>query len=646
MSNKIVGSLASKVIGLCLLCFLGANIMYNIFGISYLMSSSYPDGLNDYTESVQCETMVEDKALNIFWVFKEYGKDTARNVNDYGDYSNLCFTIDKYDEETESYIDVCDNDLVALPISSVDYTYFIALDNNNDFTFFDNSSEAFNSDLNNIKDIYKMNVYLETPLLKHDVFYNANSWFKAFYFQGESNLYFWIIIEAVAFILTLIFEFASAGHKNGYEGIHTIWIDKIPYEFMMLYFFGILVVAANGCGSLISFDWTKDSYSLYSLHAIIAAAMFISLNIYLILMTTARRIKAGLFIKSFVTYRIIRFAIMLFKAIPVVLKISIPALIYLFIEFIVSNHYMYGRYYLIHMLMALGITVLLIYFAYQFSFIYKAGKEIANGNTNYKIDDKYLKIMTGEIKEHAHDLNELSDGINLAVQKEMKSERLKTELITNVSHDIKTPLTSIINYTDLLSKEHTAEEEKQYIDVLSRQSNKLKKLIEDLVEASKASSGNISANIVPLNVRELIEQSIAEYDEKLSKANLEIVLNIKDEPICLLADGRLLWRVLSNLLSNVSKYALVGTRVYIDVERTNHSEVSISIKNISKDQLNIDPEELTERFVRGDASRHTEGSGLGLNIVKSLVEVQKGRFEVNIDGDLFKAIVYLPESKN
>ena len=197
-----------------------------------------------------------------------------------------------------------------------------------------------------------------------------------------------------------------------------------------------------------------------------------------------------------------------------------------------------------------------------------------------------------------------------------------------------------------MSKEHTAEEEKQYIDVLSRQSNKLKKLIEDLVEASKASSGNISANIVPLNVRELIEQSIAEYDEKLSKANLEVVLNIKDEPICLLADGRLLWRVLSNLLSNVSKYALAGTRVYIDVERTNHSEVSISIKNISKDQLNIDPEELTERFVRGDTSRHTEGSGLGLNIVKSLVEVQKGKFEVNIDGDLFKAIVYLPESKN
>ena len=193
MSNKIVGSLASKVIGLCLLCFLGANIMYNMFGISYLISSSYPDGLNDYTETVQCETLIEDKALNIFWVFKEYGKDTARNTNDYGDYSNLCFTIDKYDKETESYIDVCDNDLIALPTSSVDYTYFIALDNNNDFTFFDNSNDAFNSDLENIKDIYKMNVYLETPLLKHDVFYNANSWFKAFYFKGESNLYFWII---------------------------------------------------------------------------------------------------------------------------------------------------------------------------------------------------------------------------------------------------------------------------------------------------------------------------------------------------------------------------------------------------------------------------------------------------------------------
>lgn len=186
--------------------------------------------------------------------------------------------------------------------------------------------------------------------------------------------------------------------------------------------------------------------------------------------------------------------------------------------------------------------------------------------------------MIGEIKEHASNLNELSDGISLAVEKEMKSERLKAELITNVSHDIKTPLTSIINYTNLLSKEHTEEEEKQYIDVLNRQSNKLKKLIEDLIEASKASTGNISTNIAPINIRELMEQSIAEYDEKLNKANLEVVLNIKDEPISVYADGRLLWRVLSNLFSNVSKYALAGTRVYIDVSRCNTNEVLISIK--------------------------------------------------------------------
>ena len=362
-------------------------------------------------------------------------------------------------------------------------------------------------------------------------------------------------------------------------------------------------------------------------------------------MTTARRIKGNILFETSMTCQIFMFIYHTFKAIPVVYKVSIPTIIYYIIELYDLNGNLYGRRYYFHLLISTVACISVILLAYQFSFVYKAGKELVNGNKNYKISDEKKKLMIGEIKEHASNLNELSDGISLAVEKEMKSERLKAELITNVSHDIKTPLTSIINYTNLLSKEHTAEEEKQYIDVLNRQSNKLKKLIEDLIEASKASTGNISTNIVPINIRELMEQSIAEYDEKLHKANLEVVLNIKDEPISVYADGRLLWRVLSNLFSNVSKYALAGTRVYIDVSRCNTNEVLISIKNISKDQLNINPDELTERFVRGDLSRHTEGSGLGLNIVKSLVEVQKGRFELNIDGDLFKANIYLPENK-
>ena len=229
----------------------------------------------------------------------------------------------------------------------------------------------------------------------------------------------------------------------------------------------------------------------------------------------------------------------------------------------------------------------------------------------------------------------------MAAQKQLKSERMKTELITNVSHDIKTPLTSIINYVDLLQKPHTPEEEKTYLEVLNRQSQRLKKLIEDLMEMSKASTGNLTADITKLDAVESVNQALGEFADKLEKAQLTPVFRHPEESVAMMADGRLAWRVLSNLLSNTVKYALPGTRVYIDVMAL-EGKVIISLKNISRDELNVDADELMERFVRGDDSRNTEGSGLGLNIAKTLMELQKGQLQLLVDGDLFKVTLIFP----
>lgn len=289
----------------------------------------------------------------------------------------------------------------------------------------------------------------------------------------------------------------------------------------------------------------------------------------------------------------------------------------------------------------LGIVVCLcivLYMSYCFGVLLKSAKRMGKGDLNTKVDDKRL---IGCFEEFAGDLNDLADVAVVAAQKQLKSERMKTELITNVSHDIKTPLTSIINYVDLLQKPHTEEEEAVYLEVLARQSQRLKKLIEDLMEMSKASTGNMSVDITTLDAVEAVNQALGEFGDKLSRAELIPVFRHSQESVMIRADGRLVWRVLSNLLGNAVKYAMPGTRLYIDLMEM-EGNVIISLKNISRDELNVDSEELMERFVRGDDSRNTEGSGLGLNIAKSLMELQKGQLQLLVDGDLFKVTLIFP----
>ena len=281
---------------------------------------------------------------------------------------------------------------------------------------------------------------------------------------------------------------------------------------------------------------------------------------------------------------------------------------------------------------------LILYGAHCFGTLLEGVKGMRKGNLEEKVDDQ---LMTGSFKEFAHELNGLADVAVVAAQKQLKSERMKTELITNVSHDIKTPLTSIINYVDLLRKPHTEQEQEKYLEVLDRQSQRLKKLVEDLMEMSKASTGNLAVEIGRVDAAEAVNQALGEFADKLEKAELYPVFRQPEQPVYMLADGRLVWRVMSNLLSNAVKYALPGTRLYVDLQKL-ENKVILSIKNISREELNIQAEELLERFVRGDASRNTEGSGLGLNIAQSLMQLQKGQLQILVDGDLFKVTLIFP----
>ena len=290
---------------------------------------------------------------------------------------------------------------------------------------------------------------------------------------------------------------------------------------------------------------------------------------------------------------------------------------------------------------AAGTLALIGYGAYAFGLLHQGAKQMTAGNLEKKIPTKYL---FGCFRSFAEELNALSETAVIAAQNQTRSERMKSELITNVSHDIKTPLTSIINFVDLLQKPHTPEQNTQYLEILRRQSYQMKRLIEDLIELSKANTGNITVNLAQLDAAETVNQALGEFSDKLDAAGLTPVFRQPEDPVFIQADGRLLWRVMSNLLTNAIKYAMPGTRLYLDLVQED-STVALSMKNVSKEELRHTSEQLMERFSQGDVSRQSGGSGLGLNIAQSLMEVQGGSLELELDGDLFKVTVRFPEAQ-
>lgn len=449
------------------------------------------------------------------------------------------------------------------------------------------------------------------------------------------------LLALLLFVLTMVFIYAAAGRQAD-GSIKLSFFDKIPFDLITVCIMVIGMLNIAIAENL----YAGAEFQLIALSAMLSFDYFIAL---LYTVSFAVRIKAGTFVKNNVIYRLLRILLsslkkilgflgFVFKNLSLVKKIALICVAVLIFDFFVAAVCLSaGAIALLAFLAglnAVAIAVLIIFTAVQLQRIKNGGEKIAEGDIDYKIDTSY---MFPEFREFCGSLSNISAGMQNAVDEKMKSERMRTELITNVSHDIKTPLTSIINYVDLIKKEQPEDEKiKEYVAVLDRQSSRLKKLIEDLVEASKASSGSLKVELSECDAGVLLSQTVGEFDERLKKAELTPVLTVPDMPVKIMADGRHLWRVLENLTGNVCKYSLTGTRVYMDLTVRNGKAV-ITFKNISKYPLNISGDELMERFVRGDTSRNTEGSGLGLSIARSLTELQGGDMKIDIDGDLFKA---------
>ena len=432
----------------------------------------------------------------------------------------------------------------------------------------------------------------------------------------------------------------GVGHKNGHDGVYICRFNRIPLD---------LYVALNIAAvyyAVIVFNEIVHSDVSAIICLCVLVPIFASMLLGLILTFSARLKKDGWY-KNTVMYFCISKAFSAIKKlgkglfallgkVPLFYKSLIVLVVVSFAEllFLIMGMEDYLPFWVIEKLV---VTAAMIYLAICLSNLQNTAKRLSEGQTDTRVDTKY---MLWDIKKHGEYLNDVGSGLAVAVEKSVKSERMKTELITNVSHDIKTPLTSIINYVDLLKRDGVnSDNAKEYLDVLERQSHRLKKLTEDLVEASKASTGNISIDIEETDINVLLEQTVGEFEDTLKEKELELICDI-EEGLTANADGRRMWRVFDNLMSNICKYAQPKTRVYISSKKQNGRVVTV-FKNISKTQLNIDPDELTERFVRGDVSRNTDGSGLGLSIARSLTELQGGKFEISIDGDLFKVTVIL-----
>lgn len=466
--------------------------------------------------------------------------------------------------------------------------------------------------------------------------------------------------------LCFIFLLCSAGHKNGREGITPSAIHEIHLDV-----YTVVVAIGAFTGLYLAFGWIGMNPSMINLIVLVVlfAAEVIWCTLYF--MELAIRLKMGKWWQNTILYRVFRFfgrfckrvfrgIVKLIRGIPMVWRTALLCLAVCVVEFFglilfYNNTDVLLFFWAIEKFILCGAIT---FVALMCKELQEGSEALADGDLNHKLDTSHMVLS---FKEHGENLNRIGEGISAAVEQRMKSEHLKTELITNVSHDIKTPLTSIINYADLIGKEvsgdakdtgdgagtETAQEREQHIseyaEVLLRQSQKLKKLLDDLLEASKATTGNLEVHPEVCDVSVLLSQAVGEYGQRFADKQLETIVKQPEETVKVMADGRHLWRVFDNLLNNIYKYAQTGSRVYLNVEHDSQN-VRIIFRNMSAYPLEMSPEELEERFTRGDRSRHMEGNGLGLSIAKSLTELQKGDMEIVTDGDLFKVVITLPET--
>ena len=480
--------------------------------------------------------------------------------------------------------------------------------------------------------VYIVKAGLKEGLPENDIFKHQHT-----LIHYASEFKFWIIAIDAAALLIAVFAFVTlmcvSGRRPKTEEIIPGPLNAIPYDVMLMAFFLVIFVP------MILSQGEEEVVITFGL---ISIPLAIGLS-----MSLAARLKQKSLIKGSLTYKTLvllwKISKKLFNAIrtvivniPHIWKTILLSLAVLFNIFLFAiPHRSYGVLG-IFFLEAILVFPVILYAAIQRNKLMKGGKALASGDFDYKVDTKGMILDT---KKHGDDLNNIAAGQKIAIAEKLKSERMKTELITNVSHDIKTPLTSIINYADLIAKDESVNENvKEYSDVLVRQSVRLKRLLEDLVEASKASTGNLEVELVPCDASIFVSQTAGEYEEKLQASGLSIITKLPDNEVKIMADGRRMQRVFDNLMNNICKYSLPGSRVYLDLKDEGSNAV-FEFKNTSKEALNMSEEELVERFTRGDSSRNTEGSGLGLSIAKNLVELQGGTLRLQTDGDLFKATI-------
>lgn len=611
----------------------GENYLYSIISKARYVKKVKPE-VYDYGDY----TKIEDDSYNASIYYNDYNYDNS-SINSYINYIII-------DEKTEN---------LYTNIKSSDYIKEIQeMKNKKNFWNYEGGKITTNIDSinqDNAKYIiasYSQN-YLEGVKVYSSFDEEAYGYSNSYYIQNtvyemfknnQNSPVYLIPITSVLLLAMIVYLVWAIGHEKGKDEIQLSGIDKVPYEILItIIFFALGIFVSLGVASV---ETIIPQKMLIPLIVISYLGSYGSLAVGTA--TTIKRLKAKSFWRSFLMYKIYAWAKEKVKKLFNVVsdKNSSKRKITIFYwGFIIVSG-------LIFLATASGVGVLLLLVFWVFVYILmlkyiekvdkinQALKEIYEGNPNVHLEKEEL---TGVLKQMAEYINDIAGGFTNAIEQSLKSERLKTELITNVSHDIKTPLTSIINYVDLLKQEDIKDEKiKQYIDILNQKSLRLKKLIEDLVEASKVSSGNVKLNIEVIDLKELLAQTIGEFEDRFENKNLKIDIEIPDEEVKIKADNRYMYRVIENLFSNITKYSIDNSRVYISLTKQN-DKIKLEIKNISKDKLNISPDELMQRFVRGDKSRYTEGSGLGLSIAKSLTEMQGGKFDINIDGDLFKVII-------
>lgn len=609
----------------------------SVLGAAYMISSDYylkseEDILNENLESMTVRSAYEafDRNFN-----HDKGKFDSQTAYDYGSFSFKILdshrnVLTRSTTKLDSYpyrIYVCvlpptqsGTDFYEITGISSDFSIYEELHKNNYYTEYYIVEGGINPN-SSILDVYR--IYSKA----HHILYSL-----------KIGIYLIAVLALVLMIVSFVALMSVAGRRPKKEEIVPWYFHKMPFDILLaIYIFGSLALAALG-GTI------EDEVG-------IGCIAVCSLFLPLFCMSFAVRIKTKTLIRNTLIFKILmllwkgikavgRFLMTVIKNMRLLWKVILVffGLMFFWGITIATRSWRFEAV----LLFLAPFTVLpaLILITLQINRLKKGAQELSEGHFDHVID---TKMMLPEIKKHAVNLNSMAAAQKIAVEEKLKSERMKTELITNVSHDIKTPLTSIINYADLISKEeNNSEKTKEYSEVLVRQSKRLKTLLEDLVEASKASTGNLEVDLQPCDAQVFISQCAGEYEEKFGQYDLTLITSVPEEPVRIMADGRRMQRVFDNLLNNACKYSMPGTRVYVDLKETD-KEAVFTFKNTSKEQLNMTEDELMERFTRGDSSRNTEGSGLGLSIAGNLAELQNGKLRLTTDGDLFKATLSFPK---